>query len=99
VRLPEEVMRDPNVPQELMQKVVPAEKRMQAGLEDVAVAVAPRRKFSAQDIAFLEYGRAATGVSEKLRGGKPGYAAADDECITGAATCIRGWGFGRDEQN
>jgi hypothetical protein len=62
MRLPEDVVRDADVAQERVDRIVSAEERMQTGLEDITVAVAPRREFSAKDVPFFQDGGAAAGI-------------------------------------
>jgi hypothetical protein len=81
-------MRDADVAQQIVDGVVTAEERVQAGFENIAVAVAPGGKLSAQDVAFFENDCRPSGVGEILGGGEPRGAPADDERV----------GIGRDEQ-
>jgi hypothetical protein len=87
-----------------MKAVIPAEKRVQPGFENVSVAVAPRRQLAAQNVALFEQRGAPAGVGEILRCGKPGRSTADDERIvpgarTGRRVEAAAWGIGRNEQN
>jgi len=62
MRLPKDMMRDPNVTQERMDGVIPTEERVQTRFEDIAIPVTPRGKLAAQDAAFFENGRRPAGV-------------------------------------
>ncbi len=57
----------PTFSQQLQHAGVTAEDRVQPGLEDVAVAVAPRRQLAAQNRPLLEHHGAATLVGEEVR--------------------------------
>jgi hypothetical protein len=54
---------------------------VQARLEPVPVAVAPRRELSTGDIAFLEDQGGLADVREIFRGRKPGGSGPDDEDV------------------
>jgi hypothetical protein len=77
------VVRDADVAQQRVHGRIATEKRMQPGLEDIPVAIAPGREFSTEDAAFLEDECGAAGVGQVLRCGEPGGAAADDDCVEG----------------
>ena len=66
--LPAHVVRDPDLAQQRVYRVVAAEERVQARFEDVAVAVAPRRELAAQDRALFQDKRGAAGIGEVLGG-------------------------------
>jgi hypothetical protein len=57
MRLPQDVVSDPDVLEEAVERVVAPEKCVQTCFEDIAVAVAPRRKLPAEDGTLLEDGR------------------------------------------
>ena len=61
-------MRDPDFAQQGVDGVVTAEKRVQAGFEDIAVPIAPRGELAAQNRPLLQDERGAPGVGEVLGG-------------------------------
>jgi hypothetical protein len=83
------VVRDADVAQQSVHGVVAAEERVQARLEDVAVAVAPRRQLAAEDRPLLEDERGPPGIRQIFGRGKARRAAADDDRVEGCS-CDQG---------
>jgi hypothetical protein len=79
-------MSDADIARERVKEVVSAEKRMQTGFEDISVAISPRRKFSAENIALFQHDGTAAGIGKIFRGGEPRRASTNDD---GARTGIR----------
>ena len=88
MRLPQHVVRDPDLAQQLQEARVTAEDRVQAGLEDVAVAVAPRRQLAAQDRPLLEHQRGAPRVGEEPGRSQACRSAADDQRVNGTGAVV-----------
>jgi hypothetical protein len=81
MRLPQDVVRDPDVREQRVNVRVAAEKRVETRFEPVAVAVAPGREFAAGDVPFFDDERRLAGVCEILGCGETGRAGPDDQDI------------------
>ncbi len=75
------LLEDADILHQLLDVLVPAENRVKAALEPVAVAIAPRGKHAACDRALLNDERALSRVGQIFRGSEPSRAAADDQYI------------------
>jgi len=99
MRLPQDVMSDSDIAHQRMNGIIPAKKRMQTGFENIAVAIAPRREFSAQHTALLEHGRCAARVGQIFCGREPGWTAADNERLIADIPRTNCFAFGGEVQN
>ncbi len=81
MRLPQDVVGNPDVREQFVNVIVAAEECVQARFEPIAVAIAPSGKLAAGDVPFLEDECSFARVGEEFRGREARWPRSDDEDV------------------